>query len=76
MVERGFLRAMFAFASVISGVVSTGSDEDGIHLRQPCHAGGNQSVYDFMLRNVYDNATFAMSQFRGKLTLVINVAVY
>jgi len=68
------LQALLAVASIVGGVHAAG-DYDGIDQRQICRRG-NQSVYDFTFKNVYDNETLSMSQFRGKLTLVVNVALY
>ena len=36
----------------------------------------NQTVYDFSIGNVFKNDTIHLSQFRGKVTLIVNVATY
>ena len=36
----------------------------------------NHTIYDFFIGNVFGNDTINLSQFRGKVTLLVNVATY
>ncbi|KAH3699935.1 hypothetical protein DPMN_074896 [Dreissena polymorpha] len=66
----GVLSTLVWLTAVVGSAVA--SEE-----RQACGPPtNNQSIFDFSIRNVYDNATIDLSQFRGKLTLVVNVATY
>ncbi|WAR12444.1 GPX-like protein [Mya arenaria] len=64
------VKALLAFFSIFNGRAVGAGDRDGIPPRQVCSPStGNQTVYDFRFRNVYNNETFDLAQFRGKLTL-------
>ncbi|KAH3699937.1 hypothetical protein DPMN_074898 [Dreissena polymorpha] len=72
----GVLSALVSLAAIVGSTVGSEAD-NAIPPRQACRPPlGNQTIFDFSIRNVYDNATINMSQFRGKLTLVVNVATY
>ncbi|KAH3699933.1 hypothetical protein DPMN_074894 [Dreissena polymorpha] len=67
----GVVSTLVWLAAVVGSVVSSDTP------RQACRTPtNNQSIFDFSIRNVYDNATIDLSQFRGNLTLVVNVATY
>jgi len=65
-------------AATFFGSVYAFGDFDGLDVRQPCRAPTslNETAYDFDFLGIYANDTFSMSQFRGKVTLVINVATF
>ncbi|WAR04250.1 GPX-like protein [Mya arenaria] len=66
------LRALLTVASLVGGAVGAGN-RDGVNPRQVCNPStGNETAYDFQFFNVYNNETFDMAQFRGKLTLAVN----
>uniref|UniRef100_A0A2C9JW72 Glutathione peroxidase n=1 Tax=Biomphalaria glabrata TaxID=6526 RepID=A0A2C9JW72_BIOGL len=39
-------------------------------------ANDNRTIYDFSLKNVHQNVTINLSDYRGKVVLIVNVATY
>ena len=65
---------MRALLSLAGALVLARAD---VNPRGVCDtSGSNQTAFDFSFKNVYGNETIKMDQFRGKVTLVVNVATY
>lgn len=48
-----------------------------IKPREKCYpTASNETIYDFTLSNVYQNETLDLSQYRGKLVLLVITATY
>ena len=48
-----------------------------LNPRSTCDpTSSNQTIYDFSVGNVFKNDTIHLSQLRGKVTLLVNVATY
>lgn len=62
------LTAAFAAASEVDGDTPPRSTCD--------QSLANGTLFDFSIKNVYENASIDLNAFRGKLTLVVNVATY
>ena len=70
------VRALISLAGAL--VVARGSEVDGdTNPRSVCDPSkSNQTIFDFAIGNVYGNETIHLNQFRGKVTLIVNVATF
>lgn len=70
--REGALYALFSLATVASATATI-----DVLPRQKCDPLlSNHTMFDYSLDNIYQNASLDLSQLRGKLTLVVNVATY
>lgn len=71
--------ALRALISVVGALeLARASEVDGdTNPRSVCDPKlSNNTIFDFSIANVYGNETIHLSQFRGKVTLIVNVATY
>ena len=71
--------ALGALVSLVSALaLARASEVDGdTNPRSICDPKlSNHTIFDYTIANVFGNETIHLNQFRGKVTLVVNVATY
>ena len=70
------LRALVSLAGALAFARASEVDGD-TNPRSVCDSTlSNHTIFDFSIPNVYGNETIHLNQFRGKVTLIVNVATY
>ena len=76
MKGEGALRALVSLAGVLAWARASEVDGDTTP-RSVCDSTlSNYTIFDYSIPNVYGNETIQLNQFRGKVTLIVNVATY
>lgn len=63
------LFALLAFLGVLHGATGL-----GVECQQP--ASSSQTVYDFTVPNIYQNKNVSLSEYRGKVLVITNLASF
>ena len=70
------VRALVSLVGALAVVQASEVDGD-TNPRSICDPSkSNRTIFDYSIGNVFGNETINLNQFRGKLTLIVNVATF